>query len=63
VRGLLFDSPERPESDYVQAVAWFQLAAEGGVAEAQSIATQETTKLTPAQTASVNTLKGQLPRK
>lgn len=60
---LLFDEPERPERDYVQAVALFQLAGENGVQEAKDIASKEAANLTPAQSTWVNTLKTQLVRK
>jgi TonB family protein len=60
---LLLDNPDRLERDYVQAVAWFQLAAGQGMAEAQQIATRETANLTPGQSTWVNTLKAQLVRK
>jgi TonB family protein len=60
---LILDAPDRPENDYVQAVAWMQLAAEQGIAAAREIASRETAKLTPAQTGWVITLKGQLLRK
>lgn len=46
---LLFDAPDRPERDYVQAIAWFQLAAEQGFAAAKDIEVKETAKMTPAQ--------------
>jgi TonB family protein len=60
---LLFNLPERPERDYVQAVALFQLAAEGGVVAAGEIVARETPKLTPSQAAWVTTLKSQLVRR
>jgi TonB family protein len=61
--GLLLAASDRPERDYVQAVAWFQLAGEHGVPEAREIASKESAKLTAAQTAWMNTLKSQLVRK
>ena len=60
---LLLDAPDRPERDYVQAVALFQLAGEQGVKEAKEIASKEAANLTPAQNNWVNTLKTQLVRK
>ena len=60
---LLFDNPARAERDYVQAVAWFQLAAEQGSAEAQDIASRETANLTSEQSKWTKTLKEQLLRK
>jgi TonB family protein len=60
---LLLDDPDRPERDYVQAVAWFQLASEQGLPEAMNIASEEAAKLTPVQTTWMTTLKAQLVRK
>jgi TonB family protein len=60
---LLLDGPDRPERDYVQAVAWFQLAGEQGNSKARDIASAEAAKLTPAQTAWMTSLKGQLVHK
>jgi TPR repeat protein len=57
---MLFDSARRPERDYVQAVAWFELAAEQGVPQAREVATAEAARLTPGQTRLLTTLKGQL---
>jgi TonB family protein len=51
------------ERDYVQAVAWLQLACEQGLSEATDIASKETAKLTPAQTDWMNQLKPQLVRR
>jgi TPR repeat protein len=59
----LLDAPDRAERDYVQAVAWFQLAGEQGIPEARDIASRESAKLTPAQTGWMTTLKAQLVRK
>jgi TonB family protein len=60
---LMLDAPDRPQSDYVQAVAWMQLAAEQGMPAAREIASRETAKLTPAEAGWVTTLKTQLLRK
>jgi len=60
---LLLDAPDRPERDYVQAVAWFQLAGEQGMPEARDIALTEMAKMTPAQTGWMTALKIQLVRK
>jgi hypothetical protein len=60
---LLLDLPDRPERDYVQAVAWLQLASEQGIAVATDIASKETAKMTPAQTTWMTSLKAQLVRK
>jgi TPR repeat protein len=59
----LLDVPDRPEHDYVLAVAWMQLAAEQGIPAAREIASRETAKLTPAEAGWVTTLKAQLLRK
>lgn len=46
--------------DYVQAVAWLQLAQEQGVDDAKTIAVSETAKLTTEQTKWLNSIKRQL---
>jgi TPR repeat protein len=46
---LLLDAPDRPERDYVQAMAWLELAAEQGNSQAKAIAAKEMANLTPAQ--------------
>ena len=38
---LLLDAPDRPERDYVQAVALLQLAGEQGLQDAKNIASRE----------------------
>lgn len=63
IASLLFNTPDRPERDYVQAVAWFKLAGDQGIAEANEIALREVAKLTPAQTNWMTTLTAQLVRK
>lgn len=60
---LLFNAPDRPERDYVQAVAWYRLAGDQGIAEANEIAQREVSKFTPAQMKWMTTLKAQLVRK
>lgn len=60
---LLYDAPDRPERDYLQAIALFQLAAEQGVAEALQLASAEAPKLTAEQARWVTTLKRQIVRK
>ena len=60
---LLYDAPQRPERDYLQAIALFQLAAEQNLIDAQLIASQDASKLSPEQSAWVNTLKRQIVRK
>jgi TonB family protein len=59
---LLLDLPAREESDYVQALAWLQLAADRGNNEAKNIAAAETRKLTQAQEDWMDKLKAQLVR-
>ena len=59
---LLYSAQERPERDYLQAVALFQLAAEQGLAEAQQLAAIEGPKLTTEQSKWVTTLKHQIVR-
>jgi TPR repeat protein len=60
---LILEMPDRRERDYVQAVAWLQLADEQKNPEAHALAFQETAKLTPAQSKWVDSLKPQLVRK
>ncbi|HEX3744216.1 MAG TPA: TonB family protein [Bryobacteraceae bacterium] len=60
---LLLHVPNRRERDYVQGVAWMQLAAAQGFAEAKDTAAAETAGLTPEQTAQIASLKTQLIRK
>lgn len=60
---LLLEEPNRRERDYVQAVAWLQLASEQGLSEARDMAARETSNLTPAQSTWVNSLRAQLIRK
>jgi TonB family protein len=60
---LLFKGKDRPERDYLQAVALFQLAGEQGHAEAKRLASSEAPKLTAEQSAWVSTLKRQIVRK
>jgi TPR repeat protein len=60
---VLLADAERPERDYVQAVAWLQLASERGLADAREPAAKETAALTPSQSDWVKTLKAQLLRK
>jgi TonB family protein len=60
---LLLGAADRPERDYVQAVAWLQLAGEAGVPDAKDIASRESIKLTPQQTLWMSSLKAQLVHK
>ena len=59
---LLFELPDRRERDYLQAIAFLQLAADQDVAQAKGIADAETARLNPEQLRWVNKLKGQLVR-
>jgi TPR repeat protein len=56
---LLFQNPGRPERDYVQAMAWFQLASEHGIAEAKQLVDNEAQKMTRSQVERMNILKAQ----
>ncbi len=60
---LLYNAQERPERDYLQAIALFQLAAEQGLPDAQQLASLEGPKLTGEQSGWVATLKRQIVRK
>jgi TonB family protein len=60
---LLLELPERQQRDYIEAVAWFQLAGEQGHAEARRIADAETAKLTPGQLDWIQKLKPRLVHK
>ncbi len=57
---LLFNAPDRRERQYIQALAWFQLAAAQNVAEAKKMVELEMPKLTPEQVERVKKLKSQL---
>jgi len=56
---LMFDSPDRPDYEYEQAIAWFELAAEQGVAQAAQIVESENPRLTAPQEKTIATLKRQ----
>lgn len=56
---LMFDSPNRPDYEYEQALAWFQLAAGQGVAEAGAVVEREKPNLTPAQDKAISFLARQ----
>ena len=60
---LLLDSPQRRESDWLQAIAWFELAENHKLAEAREMARSEEAKLTPEQTKWVARLRDQLERR
>ena len=51
------------ERTHIEAVAWMQLAADQGLAEAKEIASKETASLSPAQAEWVKSLKVQLVRR
>ena len=56
----LLENPEHLDRDYVQAIAWLQLASDHGVEDAEKMLQQEDTRLTPAQVKSANQLKTKL---
>lgn len=60
---ILFDEPGRPERDYIQAVAWIELASKQGLQEAKDFAAKECASLTESQVKWVNDLKPQLVRR
>jgi TPR repeat protein len=60
---LLLELPERQQRDYIEAIAWLELAGEQGHAEARRIADAETAKLTPEQLDWIQKLKPQLVHK
>jgi hypothetical protein len=57
---LLLDAPVHKDSDWIQAVAWLQLAQGHDLAAAKAVADAETAKLTPQQAQWVARLKAQL---
>jgi TonB family protein len=56
---LLFDAPDRPDYEYEQALAWFSLAADQGIAGDREIVDRETAKQTLTQSKTIATLKRQ----
>ena len=60
---LMFEAPDRKEWEYLQAITWFQLAADRGLTEARQVVEAETPKLTPEQLAWTKKLKSQLMRR
>jgi TonB family protein len=60
---LMFEAPERKEWEYLQAITWFQLAADRGMVEARKVVEAELQKLTPEQIAWTKRLKSQLLRR
>jgi len=59
---LLLNRPERTERDYLQALAWLDLAAEQGVESAATLRDGERPKLTANQSQWVTRLKSQYNR-
>jgi TonB family protein len=57
---LMFEAPDRKEWEYLQAITWFVLAADRGVAEARKMVEAETPKLTAEQIEWVKKLRTQL---
>ena len=57
---LLLQNTTREERDFLQAIAWLELAAEDRNDEARLILDQEHAALTPKQVSWVNKLKTQL---
>jgi len=56
---LMYDAPNRPDYEYEQALAWFGLAADQGIADARGVVERETPNLTPVQSKSIDRLKHQ----
>lgn len=59
----LLDHSDHPERDYVQAIAWLQLASDHGTTGATNILEPEDSRLTPTQIAAVKKLMPQLVHK
>jgi len=57
---LLLDQPQREERDYVQALAWLQLAADRGNGEARRIAEAEVARITEVEENWISQLKAEL---
>lgn len=60
---LLLENASREERDFLQAIAWLELAAEDRNDEARLLLSQEQTALTPKQISWVEKLKSQLVQK
>ena len=60
---MLYDEQVRPERDYLQAIALFQLAGEQGMTDAKQLASSEEPQLTDDQRAWVAKVKSQIVRK
>jgi TonB family protein len=58
---LLLERPGRQEREYLQAVAWLELASDSGSMQARKMLEQERETLSPKQVSWVNKLKQQLP--
>jgi hypothetical protein len=56
----LLERSDHPDRDYVQAIAWLQLASDHGFGDAEKMLHQEDERLTPAQIASAKQLMGKL---
>jgi hypothetical protein len=57
---LLLNNPARKEREYVQAIAWLELASAQGLVPASSLLEKERANLTASQAAWAADLKGQL---
>jgi TPR repeat protein len=60
---LLLENASREERDFLQAIAWLELAAEDRNDEARLLLSQEQKALTPKQVSWVEKLKSQLVQK
>lgn len=60
---LLYTAQDRREREYMQALAWLQLAAEQNVKEAKTVAASDIPKLTAEQRTWMESLKRQMVRK
>lgn len=59
---LLLERPDRQERDYIQAIAWLELAAERGSMHARMMLEEQHPELTPKQRGWADKLKTQLVR-
>jgi TonB family protein len=59
----ILEDAEHLKRNYVQAIAWLELASDKGVEEAKQALQQEAARLTPAQTLQANELKTRLVHK
>jgi TonB family protein len=60
---LLIERGERSERDYVQGLAWCELAADQGLAEAKQVLEREAARMSPEQRSGVARMKEYLGRK